>query len=606
MKFVGIDFGHGEVSASCYDGEQLKRLRLVLITTENPDMYKIPSYLYKCVGEGNTISYSLEEHSPCSLISGMKKPVGNMSDEEKGQYQIFIQLVYQRLLECNQELLADGDFKLAIACPTRWNKTQKAEYKAFFEEALGKSIYAIMNESDAAYFAKRTNEKANSSTLVVDYGSSTIDFTLVRNGSKVEDDADGVRFDDWSSADLGASNIEDRILSLYQNDRGISPTYNEIATPVEQILVDAERNWIDYNAFIKKNIREFKEQTFTLRKEYFTSPIFYRPITHGGCEELLPLEFKYVVKERILEIPGIKKYIEAVKGHFKRVHGATGDVDKIILSGGAACMVWVSEALKDEFGQKTTIVLDSQPAYVVCDGIVKYCSERQKCLDAYLKEIEEIDVPDIIKRTDEDVINTLRFSLLSDVFTHYASANIGKTTIDDLLDDIVDKTFRVFNSSNEEYAHMVNKHIRERIIEIIENHLQKVIRDVFGMNTKNLKSTTAQFPKEELIRPSYKEKTLNDVREYIKYVIIDNLSLPFILFSITYDKPRIKSHREIIVAELRKKESMDKFDGIERLMTFDDLDNDFVEKVKDYIRTFAMELFDEKELFKTRFTASKA
>lgn len=88
----------------------------------------------------------------------------------------------------------------------------------------------VINESDAAYFSHgSTSEFADKCVLIIDYGSSTIDYTLMYNGKKISDDQ-------WSNDYLGASNIEKSILMEYSSQEEYQEVYQKQKTSYGTML----------------------------------------------------------------------------------------------------------------------------------------------------------------------------------------------------------------------------------------------------------------------------------------------------------------------------------------------------------------------------------
>jgi len=607
MKFVGIDFGHGEVSASYYDGVRLERLRLVRTTSTNEEEYKIPSYLYKCLKKDGTIWYDIQEHNPCTLLSEMKKPIEAMTDAEKTCYREFVKLVYARLLELNNELLAGTDFSLAIACPTKWNAAQKMEYKSFVEQALGRDLYAIMNESDAAYFAKR--DDTNTPTLVVDYGSSTIDFTCVANGGKVNNL-------DQESSLLGASHIESILLNIYKNDAKAQPSYREVEDRVNPVLAACHREWIKHDGFLKADLREMKENMFSSGKENLKGKVYLSAYEHPGRDELKGIYYEYAFDGKLMEIDRIKQYVANVKNDFVRIKGKLNGynitVQKIILSGGASCMPWVKDALKDVF--KLTdqqIALDNHPSFVVSDGIVKYCYERHKCLDEFLDDVIMIDVEKIYKSSDEQAINTLRLPLLRTTINEYASPNNKRTTLNDLVDMILNDCFLVFDSNNVEYAVKLNDTIKENAAKQIFGCLDSIIYRKFNVhiNADEYNKKVKDFPVGSFPALYYNEVVVDYMRKQIHNVVDGWYSFSTDWFFVPYNDftyQRDLSKRKEIAAKMNNNERIERLLNIEKATT---LDKELIKAIKadflKWINSLANYLFDEMELFRTRFASMK-
>ena len=377
MKIVGIHFGNSSVSASYISGADtgVKQLRLVNTTDNNAEKWTISSYLYKYKDSRGNNAYSLDKPlKPHTLLSELKKPISDMDETDKEHYRAFIRLVFQRLLDCNQEL-SNNDFDLAITCPAKWLDYQKKEYKEFFEEALGlygRRIYLI-DDIDAVFFAKYKKEDQHKNVLVVDYGSSTIDFTLVSHGKKVD-------LDEMSSSNLGASAIENVVLATYATDKDSNYAYvHQIVDPI--LREYEELAWIDMDKLILAQIRKKKEQMFTAREQYLEEfgiiPFVVTPLNELRRSDL---RFRYEIDVPLLEVPRIKEYVNQVKSVFialKDRIDREGGLDKVTLSGGACRMLWVRDAIIEIFGiENNNIETDMTSEFTKSEGLCKYCNLR--------------------------------------------------------------------------------------------------------------------------------------------------------------------------------------------------------------------------------------
>lgn len=620
MKIVGIDFGHGEVAASCWNcnNNKLDQLKLVNTTSAISENYKIPSELYFYKTNDGKFAYTLDKPGEgYSLEMGLKKTISMMDDENKERYRIFIQLVYQRLRECNSELLHDNDFKLAIACPTKWSDAEKTAYKEFFETALGIQIYAIMNESDAAFFAKYNKEyDRNNNILVVDYGSSTIDFTFVSKGKKVE-------LDDLSSSHLGASCIERAILATYAADDSVNNNYNTVCQKVRSILNNCcyGLDWVNIDNFILKNIREKKEELFTYRDQYLEE-IKYIPYHNIGLNELKDqsCRFKYELSDRLMDVKLVREYREKVKNQFvalKERIKQEGPIDKIIMSGGACMMSWVREDIKEVFDiDEDRILLDRAPAFVVCDGIVKYCQELEKCKGEIEDSINRIDLQKMMQESDVDTLNIISSRDIKKVMEEWK--NNGNSILD-LVNNICRKCYATYNSGNVTFVTEFKKQMSERITSIIQVIIKDIITKVFG-NT-NIETDDYSYIHASNLCYSYIKVDDNNNEDWSILEIIGHYLLKYIedhvsnwdwsfvhfyeLYTIDYEKKRTSSERREVIATLSEKdrfkwifENIDSKSGI----TCNPIDTENIQAIKDDILNYALRLMEEKQLFKTTFT----
>ena len=617
MKFVGIDFGHGEISASYINGSgDVKQLKLVNTVDNVVDKWKIPSYLYQYKDSNSGLFvYSLEKPREAhSLLSELKKPISYMTEDEKEHYKALIQLIVQRLRECNSEL-SEG-FELAIACPTKWLDYQKEEYKQFFNEALSDSgiqIYAIMNESDAAFFAKyKKKEDHNKNILVVDYGSSTIDFTLVSNGKKAD-------LDVMSSSNLGASAIEKAVLATNATDKDSNYAY--VHQIVDPILRENELEWIEIDNFIRAQIRKKKEQMFTAREQYLEE-FGFAPYTNTALNELRrpDLRFRYELSDPLLEVNDIQDYVKKVEAQILQLKEKVehdGHIDKVIMSGGACMMKWVQDLVARIF-DTATIEIDRFPAFVVCDGIVKYCQKYQECIDRLREEVDNINIKKILEDTDNDTINAISSDYIKEAIMTWQN-DLDSPSIDNLIYQRIPSVFiNNFNAGNAVFNNKYNALMTSKINSQIKKSVALIIKDVFGIEIyidsfpfEYSEGAKYGYP-EYCVNPDTKEKisTRLIIYKYLQQFFEDRdsfwsftsfLDLP--PYDISYSKPRYSGERNEIAKCLLDNFSQLFYNFDEKAhFKFPSLENDEINRYKGLIFTFALQLMEEKQLFKTSFS----
>ncbi|WP_455635568.1 hypothetical protein [Parabacteroides sp.] len=385
---VGIDFGHGETTASCIEIKSGKLKHLRIRDNSEEDSYKIESVVYRGPTKDGSLKYSLSKGGDdfvttpaicLSLKEKIRELRGISNKNQKEAFENFIRLVYQKLLENNTSILSkDGkNFLLFIASPTNWNSQDKADYKQFVEQAVGREIGWVINESDAAYYQK----KQEGLVLVVDYGSSTIDFTLVYNNKKINIDN--------LSNQMGARAVELDMWSKYRFDPSdeVEPEnrYANIIHITEDLKRKHQMNYLNIDDWMMFNLRKWKEDTYTKdgTLSYFAwnEPLIFRlfklrgfPLCQQSYEDELSDNF-------------LGSYIRAVSDMFVNVRskinsnedlreqGANPRYLTLIVSGGASRMPWVCKSLSEVFGIPYDTIKqnkDDRPEYIVSDGIVKY------------------------------------------------------------------------------------------------------------------------------------------------------------------------------------------------------------------------------------------
>ncbi|WP_455624481.1 hypothetical protein [Parabacteroides sp.] len=381
---VGIDFGHGETTASCIDISTGNLQHLRIQDSGGEDSYKIASVIYWIPKDNDSFEFSLKknhfEKTPAVCLSFKEKinKFGEYGDRiQKAAFENFIRLVYLRLLQLNKSFLSEdgSNFLLFIASPTKWSNQDKTEYKRFVEKAIGREIGWVINESDAAYYQK----KQDGLLLVVDFGSSTIDFTLMYNNEKIDIDA--------LSNQLGAQAVELIMWNNYRFDPNKKEGLNDYARQ-KNIMEDYKRqggmNYLDLDDWMRLSLREAKEYAYTFDSEL--SDFSWR---EAMCKKLFgikgsPCQMMFG-EESSDEFLG--SYMKAVSDSFEKVRnriqsnkrlqelGVDPNQLRLIVSGGASRMPWVCKSLSEVFGIPYDTIKqnkDDRPEYIVSDGIVKY------------------------------------------------------------------------------------------------------------------------------------------------------------------------------------------------------------------------------------------
>lgn len=394
---VGIDIGHGEVTASYIDTESDKRevMPLNIRQSSNKTDKRWPSLIYKIKYDSNhekagEYYYSLDDEG--GIIIEFKGVVNKNSPKIEA-FREFLKQIFERILERNADVFyKDGelvDFKLYIAAPTKWSTEQKEEYRLFVEEAFGHKVEWVMNESDAAFF----NHRSAGKILVIDYGSSTIDYTLMTENKKIPID--------YLSNDLGASRIEREILIRYKESEDYRKKYEQTISRLEE----HDMTHVEPDEFLKFGFRKEKERLYTSGDDWdyithrenplyrVTNEIKYKgkpefTFVHEFCVDDLISEYQEEVK---VDLEKLKEKISDFLDN--------GELSKIILSGGASQMPWFVNMVENVFndmgisydeGKGNLLVDRNNCAYVVSEGIVKYALAQMDCLNLIYKEIDKL------------------------------------------------------------------------------------------------------------------------------------------------------------------------------------------------------------------------
>lgn len=398
MIYIGIDFGHGETIASRAPGIGDHMVSQIALTNSNNyNEWRVVSAVGKKDGKWSLVSGKWDRNL-ADLREGFKSL--NMSPRDKESMREFAKLIFERILSDNKLSLefdpesGHKNFVLGIACPSGWeSEIPNAEhtYLEFFRNECGLPVDLCIKESDAAFFSKyKIGEYGPEDTvLVIDLGSSTIDFTTFSN-SKCWKEGCG-------SNTFGAHKIDDILLNAvktYGNNAQNTKLVNELR---------GEHGRCD--EYISLCVREAKEDFYALSERDPNTKIAKEPtvdftplaITYAAmCPKwegnIFDHAIQYIATNKEYNNlihnykSGIKQELENLK---KRLDANNIHPNKVLLSGGASSMPFIQQYTLDIFGIRPDV--DEQPERVVSDGIALYAKTQRDAWERIKSALEAID-----------------------------------------------------------------------------------------------------------------------------------------------------------------------------------------------------------------------
>lgn len=385
---IGIDFGHGETSACFYDlknsSEPQKDLDIL------PSLKVIKSAVAILEQEGTeTISVgdaAIQNASSAKdfQVSFKKRP-SEMTSIERNRMLLFMKGVYSEILDRHSDFKTRSHV-VYIARPSQ-DKLWKSEENAYLKiaEDAGLPVAGIQKESRAAYFRARTqsdskiDSQVKKGVLIVDFGSSTIDFTYLN--SKLPKPID-------DGCSLGASNVEKTLLE-YAMTNTSDPYMSEF---VNLYGNDKESN--PYNQVLYK-FRVAKEEFYGQKRAIFNVVLDYLDITSFETKKIDGFSRISIPREKINEILGkdkqdsyIGKVKEAVK-KFKNDKLKDNKVACVYLTGGASRMDFVRQIFMEIFNlDEAHCPSDDNPSVIVSQGVahLSYADIKSKEKEDELKK----------------------------------------------------------------------------------------------------------------------------------------------------------------------------------------------------------------------------
>ncbi|MBD1808376.1 Hsp70 family protein [Microcoleus sp. FACHB-SPT15] len=397
LETIGFDLGHGETAVAKARVESIEPPEMLEINNKKVQITAIgwhPELGY-LVGEQALIQAGVTHLK----ISFKEKP--NNDPNYRKTIRSFLE-TYYRLLKESKQIEGGETSQFYVGCPSGWSISDREEYQKLLKEA-GITILSVVPESRAAFMqakeaGKLDYDKLRSSVLIVDIGSSTTDFTLVKTLHEIPMD--------FGRNTLGASLIDKAIFA------------QTLAKHEEKALL--ERVFEDYphhQARCEIACRKAKEDYFSNEQLYSHPQTFARGFESINEQIFFISQVNRLVMEEILTQPlvelGQKSWIESFReavNEAKEELVKQGIVPKVVLmTGGASRMKFTREICEEIFPEPETQVRpDPEPERCIALGLARvgrwdlraaaFKEELNQLFDSKkLNEIIEKHIPELIE-----------------------------------------------------------------------------------------------------------------------------------------------------------------------------------------------------------------
>ena len=384
---IGIDFGHGETSAAFYSIINQEKKDLDIL----PGRKVVKSAVAILEQEGKetiSIGDAAIENAPLAkdFQIAFKKRPSEMNKTERNRMVAFMKGVYAEILNIHPDYKT-RQHVVYIARPSQ-DKLWESEEDAYLKiaEDAGLPVAGIQKESRAAYFRARTQPDSKIDTqvkngvLIVDFGSSTIDFTYLSSRlSKPIDDG----------CPLGASEVENTLLRYAMDNP------SDCFMPEFVKLYGNSKESNPYNQMLYK-FREAKEHFYGNKLPMFSVSFDYGLLTSSETTPIYGFGGIAIPKDNINTILGqnnpngyIWKVKEAVKS-FKENKLKGNKVTCVYLTGGASRMNFVRQIFMEIFNlDEAHCPSDDNPSVIVSQGVahLSYADILAKEKEIELKNI---------------------------------------------------------------------------------------------------------------------------------------------------------------------------------------------------------------------------
>ncbi|HEY9609106.1 hypothetical protein [Allocoleopsis sp.] len=398
VETIGFDLGHGETAVAKARVESIEPPEMLEVNNKKVQITALgwhPDLGY-LVGEQALIQAGVTQLS----ISFKQKPNNDLNYRKT--INSFLE-TYYRLLKDSKQIEGGTTSQLFVGCPSGWSVSDREDYQKLLKET-GIPLLSVVPESRAAFMqakeaGKLDYDKLKSAVLIVDIGSSTTDFTLVKSLHEIPID--------FGSNALGASLIDKAIFA------------RTLANHKDKALL--ERVFEDYphhQARCELACRKAKEDYFS-NEQLYSHPQSYARGFESINEQIYFIpQVNRAIAQELLNQPlpelGGKSWIqsfgEAVNVAKEKLD-QQGIVPKVVLmTGGASRMKFTREICEEMFPEPESQVRpDPEPERCIALGLARvgrwdlrasaFKAEVNEVFDSKkVKDLIERHIPELIER----------------------------------------------------------------------------------------------------------------------------------------------------------------------------------------------------------------
>jgi molecular chaperone DnaK (HSP70) len=360
LETIGFDLGHGETAVAKARVESIEPPEMLEVNHKKVQITALgwhPDLGY-LVGEQALIQAGVTQLK----ISFKQKP--NHDPNYRETMRSFLE-TYYRLLKEGKQIEGGETSHFYVGCPSGWSIKDRGEYQKLLKEA-GIELLSVVPESRAAFMQAKEAGKLDydflkSAVLIVDIGSSTTDFTLVKSLSEVPLD--------FGSNALGASLIDKAIF-----------THTLLNHEDKELLERVFETYPHHQARCELACRKAKEDYFSNEQLYSHSQAFARGFESINEQIYFIPQVNKLLMDEILNQPlpelgdksWFQSFYEAMK-EAKAELGKQGIIPKVVLmTGGASRMQFTRQICSEIFPEPETQVRpDPEPERCIALGLAR-------------------------------------------------------------------------------------------------------------------------------------------------------------------------------------------------------------------------------------------
>ena len=335
-----------------------------------------------------------------------------------------------------------------VGCPAGWKPEERERYRQLMVSGGMKNV-RIVSESRAAFEnALRSRENgidtdiSEQTILVIDIGSSTLDFAYIRDGNEYNVETMG-------NVLLGGGLMDEMIVlrSLELQEKTNPEQVREIREKIR--TSDAARSRL------MLAVREIKEEYFNQEDFFFdegrTLEKNVRLFVDGRpmkvCLQISPEIVENWLISRPHPLLNNQSFESRLRDSLVQVHGKIKkqkEPDLVILTGGASRMRFFQELCRNEFGQSRLVISktpesDISRGLVFIGGIDENLTACVKAIRDYARsdEVEkkiEAAIPELVEVIGEPLSNNIMSNCVRESFRKWRDAEL------ETLNDFEEKT----------------------------------------------------------------------------------------------------------------------------------------------------------------------
>ena len=378
MRYIGFDLGDGESCVAYLTRENVIEPRILSVSGSMSFVTAVADYR----GETLVGPMALSTEGAENVAIRFKSRVRTSPDEAFADIRRFLQGVTLQL-KAAPELEPLEECKTTVGCPAGWNDELRARYQALCEEA-GLPNVTLTSESRAAFLYARNargiaadEDFLSGSTLVIDIGSSTLDFAYVVDGRE-----HGVGT--FGDNNLGGGVLDECILRQAVAD---------LPAREREKVQDVFRRSPTWRSHALYAARRVKEAYFTDEKKYEKEPCVGRVrLYYDGRQEIifrLTQEFiEKICRQPMPELQN-RSFLANLQDALNRARQQTAANPPrvLVLTGGASRMAFFRDACRDAFPDARFICCP-EPEFSIARGLA-YAGRTDELLEAFRAEIHE-------------------------------------------------------------------------------------------------------------------------------------------------------------------------------------------------------------------------